>query len=61
MNEIKATKKIIRHIPEQEVYAEERGKEDRRKSHSEGFFYISMIGFVDRREKCRRCDELCEF
>ena len=31
--------------------------EDRRKFSSEGFAYISIVGWICRRERCRRRDE----
>ena len=32
-------------------------QEDRRKAPSEGFAYVSMVGWIDRREQTRRKDD----
>ena len=37
--------------------AEFQRKQDRRKKASQGFTYISMVGWICRREKIRRKDE----
>ena len=37
--------------------ADSRRKQDRRKKASPGFAYISMVGWICRREKSRRKDE----
>jgi len=41
----------------QAAVAYERRNEDRRKVPSEGFSYISVVGWICRREQCRRQDD----
>ena len=35
--------------------------EERRKEQSDGFIYISSVGWIDRRENLRRKDDTCNF
>lgn len=51
----KIEKNALYSIPDYD--AEIRRKQDRRKKASPGFAYISMVGWICRREKSRRKDE----
>jgi hypothetical protein len=42
---------------EQGHHLESRSEKDRRKKQSEGFTYISSVGWIDRRERLRRKDD----
>jgi hypothetical protein len=46
---------------EQGHHLENRWKEDRRRESSEGFTYISSVGWIDRRERLRRKDDPYDF
>ncbi|MGD8835060.1 MAG: hypothetical protein PVJ19_08975 [Desulfobacteraceae bacterium] len=46
---------------EQGFYDINQRSQDRRSSPSEGFTYISSVGWIDRREKLRRDDDPCQF
>jgi hypothetical protein len=46
---------------EQDLYFENRWKEDRRTEAGEGFTYISTVGWIDRRERLRRKDDPMNF
>jgi hypothetical protein len=43
------------------IYLENRHVQDRRSESSKGFAYISMVGWVDRRERLRRKDDPFNF
>ncbi len=49
-------KKETRFNLEQEVHLEDQREKDRRKELSEGFTYISTVGWICRRERFRRKD-----
>ena len=42
---------------EQDRHFENRWEEERRREPSEGFTYISSVGWIDRRERLRRKDD----
>ncbi len=42
-------------------HPENRLEEDRRREPSDGFTYISSVGWIDRRERLRRKDDPCNF
>jgi hypothetical protein len=42
---------------EQARYFENRQEQDRRSEPSDGFAYISIVGWIDRRERRRRNDD----
>jgi hypothetical protein len=42
---------------DQDPHIENRWEEDRRREPSEGFAYISSVGWIDRRERLRRKDD----
>lgn len=43
--------------PESQVTKEERRAEERRRKKSDGYMYISTVGWICRRERCRREDD----
>lgn len=42
---------------ERDLRADSRWGEDRRTEYSRGYTYVSMVGWIDRREKKRRKDD----
>lgn len=46
---------------EQDHHFENRWKENRRRKPGEGFIYISTVGWIDRRERLRRKDDLMNY
>jgi hypothetical protein len=46
--------------PDQDIEPTERRYEDRRKELKEGFTYVSMVGWICRREQLRRKDDTCD-
>jgi hypothetical protein len=46
---------------EQGQQLENRLEEDRRRESSDGFTYISSVGWIDRRERLRRKDDPYDF
>jgi hypothetical protein len=46
---------------EQGRYLENRCEDDRRRDSSEGFIYISSVGWIDRRERLRRKEDAYDF
>lgn len=59
MNENKETN-IVRDT-QLNIGLENRMEDDRRSESSEGFTYISSVGWIDRREKRRRKDDPLDF
>jgi hypothetical protein len=57
MNNIKDTQFNIEHG----ICLENRHEKDRRREPSEGFTYISTVGWIDRRERLRRKDDPFNF
>lgn len=55
---MKSDKDFLQHRqipqPDQEQYIQERRKQDRRKVSCEGFAYMSIVGWICRREQDRR-------
>jgi hypothetical protein len=43
------------------IYLENRHEQDRRSELSEGFAFISTVGWIDRRERLRRKDDPFNF
>ncbi|MGD8834332.1 MAG: hypothetical protein PVJ84_07680 [Desulfobacteraceae bacterium] len=46
---------------EHDIYLENRQQQDLRSEPSKGYTYVSMVGWIDRRERLRRKDDPFNF
>ena len=61
INFIKPDVQLALFEPRVDTLVENRWKENRRREPSEGYTYISTVGWIDRRERLRRKDDPYNF